>query len=262
VSEPSTPIEYLTEIKITWSELKLMPAEQRAFFALICMALNDIITFSRLVVLANWKPGREENIDVIAAIQKNSLLRVWSAKLFELSEAIENIEKKKKLLDKPLKEFILKHRALYADISELPGYFLARAIRNQASSHYGFSDIVRSLDHVGDLAKCGYLLHEATGNSCYPLGEEVAFVGQLNRHMSGTQRFANKTTGIEEWMDWNVKATRIANNLIADFNREFVKPILKADRQRLQRRAYWLDHRMVGQYGETMLPIFMRRRAP
>lgn len=262
MSEAPTPIEYLTEIQISWSELKLMPTEQRAFFALICMALNDIVTFSRLVVLANWKPDQEENINIIAAIQKNSLMRVWSAKLFELSESIANIDRKKKLEDKSLKDFIEKHKVLYAEISNLPGYFLARAIRNQASSHYSFSDILRSLDHVGDLAKCGYLLHEATGNSCYPLGEEVAFIGQINRHMTGTQSFGSATNGIAEWMDWNVKATSIANNLIADFNRQFVMPFLKHDRRRSRRQAYWLDPRMVGQYGESMLPIIMRRRTP
>ena len=255
-----TAIEYLTELGISWTELGEMPDEQKAFFALICLAQNDITTYSRLVVLANWEPTRDENVNVIATIQINSLLRVWSAKLFEFSKLIDRIGGGKLIKDDALRIFARKYLHLFSTIESMPGYSIARMLRNDAASHYAFPEVVRSLSKIDASAKCGYIMHESVGNSYYPFGEEVAFVGQLNRHLSGTSKKIDAAQGVRDWMNWNTQASRIAGKVLPDFNKDFVIPLIANKRRRLRKQAHWLEHGMVGTFGSTKLPLLMRKR--
>ena len=237
-----------------------MPDEQKAFFALICMAQNDIATFSRLVVLSNWEPTKDENVNIISAIQTNSLLRIWSAKLFEFAKMIDETGGKETVKDEDLREFAKSYFHLFDKIESMPGFRIARMIRNKAANHYAFPDVLKSLTKIDAKAKCGYLLHDLSGNSYYPFGEEVAFIGQLNRHLAGTSEKINAGQGIRDWMTWNIEASRIASQVLPAFNKQFVVPLVSGRRNRLRRQPYWLQMGMVGTYGKDKLPFLMRKR--
>jgi hypothetical protein len=87
------------------------------------------------------------------------------------------------------------------------------AIRHEVANHYTLKAAKKNLRFISPEADLSLYVHELRGNSFYPMGEEVIFAGRLNRHLSGSAADIPPSDAFDEWLDWSLKATNLANKV-------------------------------------------------
>ena len=255
MSAPSA-IEFLVEFPITSGDLASLSEERRTMYALLSFAINELNTLGRLSGFAAHPPCGQENIDIVSAIQSATVLRVWSAKLFELFDALESCEKQV-AADAGLLEFIVEFKNRFSQQRQSEGYSVARNIRHESTNHYKFDAIRKNLNFIDESANCKLQFHSLLGNSFYPYGEEIAFVGRINRHFSSSKDSLKGPEQIQLWMAWNLEVTKLANEVFQRFLKKFI--IGAFPKRRGSRKTYWIPPSLVAEIGSVKVPVFIRK---
>lgn len=253
-------IEHFVEYPTSWARIQQLPDDQQAAIALLSYAVSEANALSRLYILNSHNLIDEEAIDCATSIQRFLLLRIWSAKLFEVEDFLQlGSAKKKASKDKDLLELAADALQSFSKLRDTTAYPVVRNIRHEATNHYSFKAAKQNLKHVSKNANCNMYLHELNGNSFYPMGEEVMFIGRINRHGASLATKDQKSELLESWMNWNLEA----NNWLAQTHKSFVsKLIFEPDGQKSARkRSYWIPPEMVGSRDENVAPIFVRKAA-
>jgi hypothetical protein len=250
-------IEYLVEYSVSSSELQEIPEDQKSILAVISYAVTEVNSLRKLYLASDHEAQGIGVIDEMISHQRNMLLRLWSAKLFEFSEFIELEKVKPKIMDEDVIAFAATVKAGFAALSIGSGYEAARNIRHEATSHYLFSAARKNLPYLDKKASLRLFLHAMTGNAFYPWGDTVMFFGRIARQGRKLATDADKRRLIEEWMDWNLSATKWMDGVAEAAFRSFV--LAKFPDKAGRRRDYWIDPVLVATTGERRSPIILRK---
>ncbi len=255
----SKAIEHFFEYPINWARIQQLPEDQQAAIAVLSYAVSEANALSRLYIFNSHNMIDEEAIDCATSIQRFLLLRIWSAKLFEVEEFLKLGGTKKESKDEDLLELATDALENFSKLRSTEAYPIVRNIRHEATNHYSFKAAKDNLKHVSKNANCSMYLHELSGNSFYPMGEEVMFIGRINRHGASLATKEQKSEQLESWMNWNLGANRwLAQTHYSFINRLIIEP---DGRKPAQKRSYWIPPEMAGSREERMAPIFLRKAA-
>ncbi|MFW8633575.1 hypothetical protein [Cribrihabitans pelagius] len=250
-------LEHFWEYPISWRLMQTLPEDQQAAIAVLSFAVSEVNALSRLYIFNAHKLIGEAAIDCATSIQRFLLLRAWSAKLFEIEDFLNLGGKKKVTRDKELLK--LANRALesFVTLRDERIYPIVRDIRNEATSHYSLTAAKKNLKFVSYNANCNMYIHEMSGNSFYPMGEEVMFIGRLNRRGASLPTKDERAAQFESWMNWNVSATNWLSSTHASFVRELI--FEKQKSRAARKRTYWIPPKFVGSREDGLAPIFLRK---
>lgn len=249
-------IEYLTEYKLSLADLEDLHEDLSAALAVTCYAVSEINTLMRLYIFSSHQVIDNEVIDAASMIQRGVLLRTWSSKLFEFSEFIHLNGKHNKTKNVDLIELAKQAQKSFEQLKQEKGFDLVRNIRHEASNHYCLNPARKNLKHLSPTSKLSFYLHEKNGNSFFPMGEEVMFIGRINRHATSETTKEEKSQLYNTWMNWNL----MASNWLGEVHHLFVKRLVleRFSERKAERKDYWIPPTMVGEVGEIITPIFIR----
>jgi hypothetical protein len=253
-------IEYFAEYLVSSTELADIPADQKAVLAVVSYAVTEINSLRKLYLASDHGLQGIDVIDEMIAHQRNMLLRLWSAKLFEFSEFIKLDEIKPAIEDADVLKFAETAIGQFAALSTGRGYEAARNIRHEASNHYSFPAAKRNVRHVDTKTPLRMYIHDMTGNAYYPWGDIVMFFGRFARQSSSHKTDADRETLIEDWMNWNLRATEWIDGVAVQAFRFFV--IDRFPEKSADRRAYWIDPILVADTTERRTAILLRKSSP
>jgi hypothetical protein len=250
-------LEKIAVFPLRWSDLAYLSDHQKAAFSIVSFAVTEINCLMRLYLFSRHDLTGDDIVDYASLAQSGVILRTWSSKLFEVSSFLRFKESYNKTNDATLmrlgKEALDDFKAIEAG----SGYASARNFRNEVSSHYSLSAVEKNLEHVSPHANCNMYLHSMKGNSYFPIGDDVVFIGRLNRQGAQGTSPEQERNLYDEWMQWNVDATRWLNDVHLKFFAEFVANSLPG--RVATEKLLWLDPRMVGNPSDVRIPVFMRR---
>lgn len=140
-------------------------------------------------------------------------MRSLNARIFE---AIKLLQDYKKIIRREGDtDRIAKFDEYAATIGELekdPSYLLAKTIRDYATNHYLPSK--KNIPHVSERAKFVAYLHENSGNSYYPFGEEFVFLALIGRYFDKHGQSEYSMKDLRNWIDWGLKASRFISKTL------------------------------------------------
>ncbi len=249
-------IEYLTEFRLSWKDLSILPDDQKASLAIFSFAVSEVNALMKMFLLSNHSSIGEPAIDQMASIQRNTILRVWSAKVFEFSVFLTYGGKKKTTSDPDLLQLATESLAKFDALKTGQGFAFAQNIRHESTNHYSFSAAKGNIKHMSSGTNCDIFMHEKTGNSFYPMGESVMFMGRFSRHNRPSEYDNDLNVVVEAWLDWLIKATSWMQEVFDSFF-ELLKIRHFPDRFATE-RMYWIDPIFVGNADERKMPIFLR----
>lgn len=248
-------IEFLWEYSVTKEEFDTLEPDLAAALSIICYAYSEINALMRLYLFSTHDHVGSDAIDSMGEIQKNTLLRVWSAKLFELADFME-LKKYSKTNNQELIALALDAKNLFEPLKKDAAYQTVKLIRHEATSHYALAPAKKNLEFVGEGAALSIIQHKMGGNSFNPLGEEVMFIGRMNRAAQHLDTKEKRIEFHEQWFNWNVVATKWLGRVQAQFARKTL--LEKFPDRRARKRMYWIPQQMVGEIGESKTPLFCR----
>lgn len=248
-------IEFLYEYAITKKEFETLEPDLAAAVSVACYAYSEVNALMRLYLFSVHDHADNDVIDSMGAIQSNVLLRAWSAKLFEFADFVE-LKKHNKTKSNILITLANAARKEFEPLKKDSAYQTVRALRNEATSHYSLEPAKKNLAFLGQRAALSIVQHKMGGNSFNPLGEEVMFIGRMNRAAKHLQTKEDKVLFHKQWFDWNLKATKWLGKVQAQFAKKII--FEKFPDRRARRLMHYIPQQMVGEVGESKTPLFCR----
>jgi hypothetical protein len=184
-----------------------------------------------------------------------SVLRNWSAKLFELHEFAKEFQKQAGGSTSG-REAVRDFLAGFENQVDQVGYTLARDLRNEVTNHFPLKAAKKNLKHLSDRANLLLLLHHKDGNSSYPLGEEVLFAGRINRFSFGKQDEEGGHRALERWYQFNLDATKLART----FHQAVIQHLVfgKFPKKFARLKTFWVEDGLSKDHREVCVPLFLR----
>ncbi|MEP1962496.1 hypothetical protein [Tateyamaria sp.] len=247
----------ITKYALSKKDFEDIPEDQVALIGLLNYAATELNCLQRVYIASSQGLTGENHLDVGIASQRYTLLRVWSAKLFELMQCLEDLCKPNRKIDEVVLEVATTAREAMVELKENDAYPLVRNIRDNATNHYSFKDAKKNLRHVSEGADFSLYLHEMDGNSYYPMGEELMFVGRINRFGSGLSGKAARQNLLNAWMDWNLLANHWVRATHVDAFERLV--MSKYPRRAAWSKKHYVPVNLVGNIEKPVVPLFMKR---
>ncbi len=189
-------------------------------------------------------------------MQRHLLLRSWSARIFEFYKFIGEESDKPSCDDEALQKLFQDSNQSFETLKRRLGFEIARDLRNEATNHYSLKAAKKNLASVPCHADCSFYLHEIDGNSFYPMGEEVMFIGRMNRKGKSVTTENDRAALFNEWMGWNLDANRWVKDTHVSFaDRIFIS---KTDK-RATKMSHWIPYSMVGDKDAFKIPVLLRK---
>lgn len=245
----------LHKFNLNFSELKDVPDEHVAAFSMSAHAINETNALSRIFLFCGQDDVRETEINAAAFIQRLTLLRVWSAKLFEYTEFVKFEGRGNRTSDKILLRLSKEAKDSFASLCENNDKEFMKRLRNQVTNHYRIDPARRNLQHLDPAADASmYLSESVRSNAFFLLGEDVAFGAAVARFSK--ENNTDIVEQIERWVDFNLAANVWANDFHASLFKETIRPFFP-DRHTTE-MSYWLPETMVQEFERGKMPLFMR----
>jgi len=250
-------LEKLVEFPVRWSDLDGLTTDQKAFLAIVSYAASEFNILRRLYLFASHETTDEDQ-DILfgTTMQRLVVLRTWSAKLFELSQTVEKLSKENGTSDLVVQRVAKSAWKSFEDTKLTDGYKIARNVRHEATNHYSMDAAKRNLPFVPSHANCGLFMHEKDGNSFYPMGEEVMFMGRMNRSGSSLKTDEERAEQLNLWARWNLDATRWSRELQRSIDTELLFDHMPG--RSGKQKVYWFDPELVGGLTGRRVPLFLR----
>ena len=165
-----TAIEHLVEYPISVREIKELPLDHQACLSVLCHAVSEANALSRTYISTMDAKSPDSAIEIAINIQRFTILRSWSGRLFEAVGFLETlVGQKPKSKDRLVQNLATEALENFNSLRSGRGYKLARNVRNEAAFHYGFDAARKNMTNVSDRANFNLYLHEMNGNSFYPM---------------------------------------------------------------------------------------------
>ena len=247
-------------LNLTWNDITKLDIEDRAAYALMSFALNEINQVGRLLAFVPAGKDDELNKDIefAAGLTVNFLLRTLSSKLFELKEFFELKGKYNRSKSKILLSIQTDLTSNLEQIRVGIGYKFAKKIRHEASFHYHLKTARLRVVSTSDQSETRIFKHKMPANSYYPMGEEAFFAGLINEFLDENGLSNDLDTLITEWGEWCI-------NCIVVFNKLFEHFSLKAfGEKRLAEieteRRFIVPAHAIRELGTETIPFFVSRQ--
>ena len=249
-------IIHFYEFSIPKADIEAMPSTEVAFLGTLAFAVDEIVTFEKLLVQSfNHRPSADELLGLYQ-VQQNVLMRSLNAKIFE---ALKVLKDYKELAERESASDRAEKVAHYLGQLEtfLSGetYDLARTIRNHATNHYVTSETKKNLKNLSDKAKFVAYVHKNSGNSYYPFGEETVFLARIGRHFSEHGRDTYAIEDLKKWIDWGLGASKIITRSLQDYLLWLHKE--KYPNWKLRKISPYLEEELWGEVHTASIPIIL-----
>ena len=135
-------------------------------------------------------------------------------------------------------------------------------MRNKIINHYLISEISENLPHTSDRSDYSMQLHEEQGNSFFPIGEEVVFIGFVNRFFAEGDKIytpEQKSVFINDWISWVQDSLKWVNSVVQSFSKFIIFEILGLKSTR--RKVFYLEPGLVGDIHKFRTPLILRDRS-
>ncbi len=248
-------IIHLAKLKMSKSDLAKIDKRELAFLSTIAFAIDEISVIQKLYAQSISLQPRNEELLLMSAIQQNTIARVLSSKLYEAIGLFDKYQVTlKRKGDQEAVEALASHQAALVGIKKLPGYPMAKFIRDHVTNHYLHQETEKNIEYVSEKAQYVAFLHEMQGNSYYPFGEEVVFLGRVGRYFYEEYERTFNASDINHWYDWIKEASKW-------FTKMFYSYVIWLYRTRfpdwmLVPTKPYLDYELFGELGHSPLPIF------
>lgn len=246
----------LSKVNFTTNELRNLPPVHSGFFAISCLAINDISLAQKtyLMALNTRAPHRQitgKELQEISYAQAVIAQRNLAAKVFEYINMLEEYKKRcERKAKSSMIRFLNEANSVISDLKKGEDYELALWYRNKVTNHYAVHELT-SLIKNGDLGdgdtEHSIYLHEKDGNSYYILGEQV-----LLAKLSEDGRDPIET--INKFDDWVLGASAEVMKLHHLFCVELIETYLPTKKAEAFRVAP--NPHIVGLPAEACLPIW------
>ena len=207
----------LRKLSISKAHIASLSADHVAVLASFSYCISEVNALWRVYDACIYKKTGNQHLELAVSIQKNTILRVWSAKLFEFSEGLGKIKG-----DTKLTAFL---NAVRADLEAPTGFpkgdSLAGRFRHESTFHLYVDDLKKRLKFTTADASTDFYFDEGHANSFFPFGEEVVFAASFNRYV-GNSMNEESIEFIRLWGEWVVSASKKIIYIFEDFLNKFV----------------------------------------
>lgn len=206
------------EVRLSKVYLKSLPKRHLNFIVSASLAGNDISVLSKILIGYRNIDSDGRQLAEIRAVNHWTVRRILAAKVFEFTKLFERYGKA--LRRSKLAEDISYADEIYTFVDKWKSakeFEFVKKIRDSATNHYFVDECEEGLARYKDATRFGLLLHNQSGNSYYPIGEEIA-------HLSFFDTDPNKGMNlieIEEWFQHT--ASELIRLQHKTFNRIFEK---------------------------------------
>lgn len=172
-----------------------------------------------------------------------------SAKIYEYICFIDGYAKSlRRNKNHALSKFLEKANEFLA-IKGDPEFVIAKELRDNITHHYHGATDIRNLKVFPDSKEFSMFLHQSSGNSLSPLGEEIGTFGILKSR--------NAEIDSDKFVSWTAKTS----GLITRFQQESMILILDHffPEKRIVTRKVAIDSMLVG-HEETRSPLLFKRK--
>ena len=184
------------------NDIETLGPELTALVSTSCYISNEIRVFQMLYLQSVAVEPKDSTLRDAANIHRMSILRVLAAKLFEAVNGIKNFEKRiigsKSLICRDIFNYMVSE---LDEIKKLPGYEVAKSLRNKATNHYVPSEVLnRSNNRSSLILERTSFMNERLGNCFSPFGEQFVFGSILDTEAES--RGISVAELIDNWQDW------------------------------------------------------------
>jgi hypothetical protein len=241
----------LWEYRLRWGEMSALSEVERAALVAVAFCENELNCLYKILINSMNRPT-EEVLQEVSDIQRNTVLRIVTGKLFEFLELYGKISSAGQG-SAPIKATLSELKVEQRACRNHPGYKIAKAIRNEQSNHYGFDGVVqRSKRQIDDISCNSFMAHQR-GNSFYPYAEHFVFnpdpAGRLENEIADEE----KETMMADWIDWSLKAT----DLVRSTHNSLFKNLISARFPSRVAHSKWVWYEPASQGNpDSRLPLF------
>jgi hypothetical protein len=249
-------LEYIYKIRITQDDIASLPEDQAACLGVLSFAASESNVLRRTYLHASHDNQNDTTLDSGLFVQRFTLLRIMSAKLFEIEEFLRFEGKNNRTADQTVLSLAEAALSDFEKLKDSDGYRVARKMRHEATNHYSFKAAKRNLKHLPKDANCSLFLHEKNGNSYYPFGEELMFMAGVSAFVGGGKTTEDKLELFRTWFDWTKDAGAWLDRVNYDFHRKIVLSRFpdKVARQEVK----WLSPQLAASHEAAKIPLFLR----
>ncbi len=243
------------EYETNWSELRQLPDEHLAVMSILQYAASETNALRKIYLCQDHEATGKKALDSAINIHRFMVLRIWSARLFEAIQFLEDGKRKNFTGEELLAE--LTHEALQRleQIRVGDGYETARDIRHEATNHYSYTAAKKNLKHVPSSMDCNMYLADKNGNEFFPMGEAVMFHARLNRRWANID-MAERNERFLNWLNWNLDANKWLSETHAHFAKELV--FGKFQRNGVRKKTYWVSDHYSAEWKGNLTPIYFQ----
>ncbi|WP_205877292.1 hypothetical protein [Leisingera sp. NJS204] len=247
-------VRRVRKLDIPKSSIQNLPEETIAVLAALSFAISEVNALWRMYDSCKFRTTGNEDVDSAISIQQNLVLRIWSAKIFELSDELDV-----KIEDVALKDFLTKAKEKLLEGGGVALKSIVRNFRHETTNHLNVSHIKKKhLGHVSTAASTSFYFDERDANSYFPFGEEVVFAGCFNRTV-GSRPKGERLPAFADWVSWILRASKALMPLFDEFLQEFVF------KGREQPSWQWIELElrpgMIAGAGEQKVPLIIVEEA-
>lgn len=260
---PSYYIEYFHSVSLTKADIDQLGPENLSFLSTILFAANELFVFQK-ILSSNVKTPKQRDTEILTLsfIQQSTILRTLSAKALEFIKLFEDQNKiwERRGFNNEIK-IMENHTTQLLSLKESKFYQFTKEMRNSLINHYLVSETFNNLKYISEKADYSFHLHQEQGNSFFPIGEEIVFIGFVNRYFGddgGVNSFEEKSVFIKDWIDWVLETLKWVNNVVQSFSIFII--LEKLDGKIAKRKALFIDPEIVADIHKFRSPLIFRDR--
>ena len=250
-----TPIEHVYKFRLKLSDLAALSRSEKAALTILCFIVSELNSLKRLSLFAMDTQELPEDVIPSMAVQRNLILRTITAKLFEFLRVVEKKVDATAVDDRVKKVFQRFSKELDEARTGI-GFTIAKKIRNKMANHFDFEEAEKVVAQCAETVDCNFYLTEASGNSYYPMGDEIIFASGILKAIRDSKLDISFQDALDEWIDWTLRLSKLADIMHGAIFEELVLPLVP-DRM-AHHRPIWLPEDLVAEHPGFRLPIFIR----
>jgi hypothetical protein len=251
----SSPIEHVYVFQLRWSELSSLSASEKAALSILSFVVSELNVLKRLALYSMFPHDEKSDVAPVISIQRNFILRTTTAKLFEFLRFIE-----KRLEDDNTSEHLASVLKSFEGelkkFKEGVGFAVAKQIRNKMANHLDFKEAISSVEAANPSVNCNFYLTTASGNSYYPMGDEIIFATGLQKKLTECGEPMPLTDALDAWIDWTLSLSELAERVHLELFKKLIEPLFPS--RMAHHRPQWLSEGLVAKHPGFALPIFIR----
>ena len=251
----ATPIEHIYKFGLKLSDLSGLSKSEKAALTVLCFIVSELNSLHRLSLFAMHSEDLPQDALPAVALQRNLILRTTTAKLFEFLRFAEKKIDPDALDDRVKKVFQKFSKELGESRSGI-GFTIAKKIRNKMANHFDFEEAGKIVEQCPESTECSFFLTESSGNSYYPMGDDIIFVSGILKAIKDSKLTITFRDALDAWINWTLQLSRLADSIHFAIIKELILPLVP-DRM-ARHRALWLPKDLVAEHPRFRLPIFIR----